>query len=77
MDFSRIAKEKTQSEIQDGKFISLEVFLPPPPQIRKTGKTRLFIMEERDLPRVFGGKSIKEIIFPQTRAQQTLTAFFY
>lgn len=63
-----------QSEIQDaGKLL----FSGGPTllSVRKTGKSRLFMTEERKLLGVFRGISIKEIIFPQTRAEQTLMAF--
>lgn len=63
-----------QSEIQDaGKLL----FSGGPilPSVRKTGKSRLFMTEERNLLEVFRGNSIKEIIFPQIRAVQTLMSF--
>lgn len=63
-----------QSEIQDAEKL-LFSRAPTLPSVRKTGKTRLFITEERKLQGVFRGNSIKEIIFPQTRAEQTLMAF--
>lgn len=63
-----------QSEIQDaGKLLFSGG--PTLPSVRKTGKSRLFMTEERKLLGVFRGNSIKEIIFPQTRAEQTLMAF--
>lgn len=63
-----------QSEIQDAGKLHFSGG-PTLPSIRKTGKSRLFMTEERKLLGVFRGNSIKEIIFPQTRAEKTLMAF--
>lgn len=63
-----------QSEIQDAEKLLFSRG-PTLPSVRKTGKSRLFMTEERKLLGVFRGNSVKEIIFPKTRAEQILMAF--